>query len=491
MSEAEHVCLVGSVAPTWADATDLPDRCQFSVRSGIGSTLAQVEMWRSGSADRSMAMRVTRRNVLGGLASLAALSARPLRGFTSPKETPSDALSRRDEKPKLTVAMLDAHWDAMQDLVGAYADAQGIKIDTTPLSYDELYSQLNLALTQQAATFDVISLEDPWIPQFASFLTPLDASSDLMDVLVPVCASVSRYPPDALPCALPWLGDAQFFGMQSEWLNRAEVRPPATWDETVSTASDMSAAIDPESELSAFGMSTLNWQDLVRSYLPILQGYGKALVDEKTNVPQLDTPEALAAMEAFEALVQLSPPESSAVGEPTNVERFGSGQIAMMSNFWSSNLLASRLVEQKSATGPITISLQPAQPGVTPRTMTGIWLLGIPLGSALPDEAWAFFEWIVGNEAQGHFPERALPPVRIDAYTDPMLVDAVPELPGLLSMLQPARPRPRSPFYPQLEQLLGAELGNVVSGKKSGTQALKDANVAIREFLVREGVLEA
>jgi ABC-type glycerol-3-phosphate transport system substrate-binding protein len=58
-------------------------------------------------------------------------------------------------------------------------------------------------------------------------------------------------------------------------------------------------------------------------------------------------------------------------------------------------------------------------------------------------------------------------------------------------MLGAATPRSRSPFYPQLEQLVGAELQRAVSGDETGDVAMKNANVALREFLVREGVLTA
>jgi multiple sugar transport system substrate-binding protein len=428
--------------------------------------------------------------MLGGMASMTGALATPGRGVASPKGHAVDTVRRNDEKTTLTLSLLDAQWEAIEESVEAYAEERGIEIDAKPFAYDELYSELSIALTQQAPTFDVVSLEDPWIPQFASFLVPLEANSELTEAFVPVCESLSHFPADAGACAVPWIGDVQFFGMRSEWLVRAEAALPETWDETVATASEIAAGLQPESDRSAFALSTLTGNDLVRSFLPILQGYGKTLIDEQTSVPQLDTPEALAAIEVFGALAELIPLESSAAGELTNAQRFESGDVAMMSNFWSSNLLESLQVKQTGEAGPIDSVAQPAQPGIPRQTMTGVWLLGIPLGSAVPDEAWMFLQWLAGFETQRRLPERALPPVRVDVYLDEGLGETVPVLPQLLELLESATPRPRSPFYPQLEQLIGGELGLVLSGEKSGAHALKDANVAIREYLVREGVLE-
>jgi multiple sugar transport system substrate-binding protein len=438
-----------------------------------------------------MATTVSRRIVLGAAASLlgSPLASIPVAG--SPESGSRPSIEARSDELTLTVALHESHWTAIEKLADAYAEERGIVIEAKPLAYEELYNELSIALTQQATTFDIVSLEDPWVPQFATFLTPLDAPSDLLHAFVSVCEPLSRYPLDSPPCALPWLADIQIFGSRPEWLDRIEVEAPTTWDETLAAAVALTADIEPEPDSYAFAITTSSPNDLVRSFLPILHGFGKTLIDPETSVPQLDTPEALAAIDVLQALAQLSPAESSASGEPTNVQRFASGQVAMMSNFWSGDLLQWRLVGQASDAGPLDSAAQPAQPGVARQTMTGAWLVGVPLGSAAPDEAWMFVQWLTGFEIQRQLPERALPPARTDVYADEQLTANVPELESLWELLGLALSRPRSPFYPQLEQLLGAELGNVLSGEKTGAQGLKDANVAIREFLVREGVLEA
>jgi len=229
----------------------------------------------------------------------------------------------------------------------------------------------------------------------------------------------------------------------------------------------------------------------VESFLPVLRGFGKDLIDRETSVPQLDTDEALAAMQAFLELAAFSPVESAAVDAADNAERFGAGQISMMANFWSSDLLAARTLTSSVESGPLASTLQPAQPGVAHSAMTGVWLAGIPAGSLATETARAFLGWLTGVDLQGQLPGLNLSPVRIDVFQDPALASQFPDLPVLHEMLEQATSRPRSPFYPQLEQLVATELQRALAGEVSGEQAMKNANVALRQFLVREGVLTA
>jgi multiple sugar transport system substrate-binding protein len=437
-----------------------------------------------------MTPNLSRRRLLEAVALSAALVGVPRAANAAP-EMRREQSGSRQEQSTLSVAILDDHWAALEPYAKVYAETSGIEIEATPLAYEELYSQLSLALTQRAPTFDVVSLVDPWVPQFASFLSPIEIDSDLADSFVPVSLSVCRYPDDAQPCALPWLGEAQSFAFWSNWLGKFDLQTLETWDQVVETATTVAEQLDIEGDFAAFGMRTLTGHQLVESFDPVLHGYGVNLIDPDTSVPQLDTPEALAALEAFLTLAALSSEESSAAGAADNAQKFVSGAIAMMANVWSSDLLAAPNAEVLPDAGTLASTLQPAQSGVARKSMTGIWVAGIPVGSLAPDLARAFTTWMVSLEAQAVLPSVGLPPVRTEVLNDPALLDRFPDLTSVADLLERATPRPRSPFYPQLEQLVATELAKAVSGELAGVDALKNANVAIREFLVREGVLDA
>ena len=123
--------------------------------------------------------------------------------------------------------------------------------------------------------------------------------------------------------------------------------------------------------------------------------------------------------------------------------------------------------------------------------MSGIWLAAIPLGSERPMRARSFLQWLLSEPTQRSMVDVSLPPAMASIYEDDALIDARPYLPRLLDLLAGSTPRPRSPYYPQLELLLASELGAMRDGLQTGEDALRTANIAMREFLAREGVLEA
>ena len=390
----------------------------------------------------------------------------------------------------LAVAMLDVHADRLASVIDELTDEREREIEVTPFSYGELYSELSIALTQRSPKYDVVSLDDAWIPQFASFLTTVDLDGDMSDLIVPIAMKLSRYPDNADPCGHPWLGDSQFFATRPIWIAESGAAEPVTWDETVEAANSVNASLEAEQAIGGYAISTLSSQSLVESFLPVLRGCGTDLIDPETSVPQLDTPAALEAVTIFQQLANSGPTESAATGESSNIERFQIGDVAMMSNFWASSLLSTSEVETDRDSGPISCAMQPAQPGFERRSLSGVWIAGVPTGSEQPEQAITFLDWLLDSSTQRALLEVGLPPVLASHYGDGELVAAQPHLPELLDLLDRSTPRARSPYYVQLELLLATELEAMLEGVQSGQEAVRNANIAMREFLAREGVLE-
>lgn len=434
-------------------------------------------------------VRATRRAVLLGATATVGGAVFGMATTSGSRSTPLVRAADEDDRP-LSVALLASHAEQMEPLLDTVEESLGFEVETTALEYAELYSQLSLVLTQRAPTFDVVSLDDVWVPQFSTFLTPLKQTESYLSQVPEVVSALSSFPGESEPCCVPWFGNAQFFVSRPEWLARLGLESPTDWNETVEFAIKIGNAFGDE-ELAGFAIESLTPHQVVNSFLPILRGFGSELIDPQTMVPQIDTPEAIAAAEVFQALATLSPVESAATGEPTNTERFESGTVAMMANFWSSGVLASSSAEMEWKSGPIASTAQPAQQSVPRQTMTGAWLAAIPAGSLQAARAREFIDWLTSTRVQISLIGSLLPPANSAAYADDASIDAQPELPHLLELLAGSTPRPRSPYYPQLELLAATELMAMLAGELSAEEALRNANLAMRAFLAREGVLDA
>ena len=52
-----------------------------------------------------------------------------------------------------------------------------------------------------------------------------------------------------------------------------------------------------------------------------------------------------------------------------------------------------------------------------------------------------------------------------------------------------AVPRPRTPFYSGVEDIIGRYVSQAIAGQTPPDQALKQANQDVRDYLVRNGAL--
>lgn len=393
------------------------------------------------------------------------------------------------DSPSLSIAMLDRHWVDLQEAIDGYAHGRGISIRVDPLPLGALYETANLVLTQTGNAYDLMILPDQWIPQFASFLTPVSVPQAIETDYVPSAWQVARHPADGPTVGLPWSMEVQVFGMQNDLRSTLGISAPESWDDTLGVVTAIDALDSTATGGAGFGMRTSTSYDMFESFLPILRGYGRDLLDPATQIPRLDTAESVASLEMFLALARSSPAESSGIGEPTNVDRFVRGEIAMMSNLWSRHLLETDPIPVRSPAAGIDVRRQPAQPGVARGVLAGIWIAAIPLGSMNPEVALAFGHWLIDETMQRSMTDLHLLPVRQSMFPS--------ELPGgdqtaetWKQLAVAATPRLRSPYYAQVEQLVASEVGRALQGIVSPAEAMKQANLAVRAFLLREGVLD-
>ena len=102
---------------------------------------------------------------------------------------------------KLTIAAVQGVEDAgLKALAPMYKQQKGVDIQIVEAPYDDLYSKLVNAFKANDATYDLIMMDDPWMPKFGtdgslSDLAPLGLTQD-PDV-AQVVWDVGTWPPPA------------------------------------------------------------------------------------------------------------------------------------------------------------------------------------------------------------------------------------------------------------------------------------------------------
>ena len=286
----------------------------------------------------------------------------------------------------IVFALQDTDAPSFQPLIDDYAKANNVTIDAQQNPYATLQQKQILNLTQETGAYDVVEMDDPWIPQFAGgkFLMNLQELMDKKGIkvdedFIPELLALGDFPKGSGLRGIPCVGNVQVYAWRSDVLQDMEIEVPKTWDDVLAAAKAITEA-KSSSGLYGIGLRGQPGNPAATSFLPVLRGYGTDLFNDKWE-PQLDTPQALAALNTQLALAKLAPPGVENVGHADNGRNMYEGITAQSADIWPDLLLQIYDPKLSKVVGKVDIGGEPAQEGVKPANMTGNWLLGIPEGS--------------------------------------------------------------------------------------------------------------
>src|SRR3954470_1438900 len=444
-------------------------------------------------ANPTTVSRIDRRTILKGAA--ASVAATTL-GTVSKRSTFATPAYLQGSTFVFAITSDDA--PKVQPLLDDYQAANNVTIQLEQAPYTDIQAKMITNLTQGTGAYDVVSMDDPWMPQFAGgeFIMNIGELMDKRGIesdpdFVPELIALGDYPPGSGLRGIPWVGNVQVFAWRTDVLEELSLKaPPATWDDVLNYAKAITEAKSAD-DVYGIGIRGQAGNPAATSFLPVLRGYGTDLFDENWE-PQLETDAAMQAITTQLALAKLAPPGVETVMHADNGRNMSQGLTAQSADIWPDLLLQIYDPEQSKVVGKVDIGAEPAQEGVKPANMTGNWLLGIPEGSENVDAALDFILWFTAPEQQKRLLlEQNIPATRISVLEDPEAVKKFPFLPGLLAAGRNALPRPRTEYYNAAEAIYGRYVAEAIAGQISGEEAMKKSNQEIRDLMVREGVLSA
>ena len=115
----------------------------------------------------------------------------------------------------------------------------------------------------------------------------------------------------------------------------------------------------------------------------------------------------------------------------------------------------------------------------------GNWLIAIPRYSKNAEAAMDFLLWAMSPEQMKRSALRGNPPTRRSLFHDAELVAKNPAYPAQLRSLESSRPRPRTPYWNEIENAFGIFISKANSGELSAAEAMNQANAEIEKILQR------
>ncbi len=360
-----------------------------------------------------------------------------------------------------------------------------VKDETLPSSTDEQHQFYAINLDSRSVDFDVLSLDVIWVPEFAR----AGWLRDLTDVLPggernaffpgPIEAVTYR----GRMFAGPWYIDAGLLYYRKDLLKEYKRHVPKTWQELVDTAKYITQR---EKGLYGFIWQGKQYEGLVCNALEFIWSNGGEVL--KQGRPVLDSPQNAEALQFMRDLIaknEITPPlVTTAIEEPTR-HLFGTGKVLFMRNWpYAWNIFDK---EGSSVRGKVGVTALPSFPGHERASTLGGWQLGVNRYSRDPEAAEKLVRFLASPAVQKDLAlSVGYKPTRKALYRDADLLREQPFVAQLYRIFMKARPRPVTPYYPMITQVLQPEFSAVLAGIKAPGKALASAQKQVVHIMETE-----
>lgn len=402
--------------------------------------------------------------------------------------------------PTVTIASFSGpEADAISKLAPEFTKKTGIHIKFVKLSSNQLLSKEIISASGHHGTYDLLFINDPWMPILASgnYLYSLSHFHYKPKGFVKGAMQVVQWPPPSrynTPLkergksqkfyGLPVTGNVLMFFFKKKYAQKFNVNPKHwTWKEVNQVAK---AAYQPKKGEFGFVLRGSGGDPSVSDFTTVLWSFGGKFFN-KDWTSALDSPQAIAALKEWLKLYHLGPSGETSFGS-NEVGTYMKQKKAAMAFVWPSGW-ANQMDHQK-----IGISMVPG--GKTGGKLqqyptVGVWSLGIPKNAPHPKAAFRFMKWITAKQQQHQYAENGLDvPTRKSVILDPKLDKKYPYYASAYQSLQKGRMRPRTPGYPYVVQELGKQIVAAELGKKSPARAMKDAAKQIDQYMKEHGLVK-
>jgi multiple sugar transport system substrate-binding protein len=342
--------------------------------------------------------------------------------------------------------------------------------------YRDLYEGILAAGLSKTAPYDVVALDQVWVPAFANrkqLLSlkdqiPDDSRSDIMPSLL------DAFSFKATTWAMPHV-----LNVQSLYYNKGQLRaagfqdPPKTLEDWHTQMTALRSRVTPYTD------SWAQDEGLVSDFVRITAQFGGDLFDAGGKPLLLEQPAQRAAAFMRQLIDEhLVRADIAASNEPDAMRAFLSGGVAFTTNWnfvWGAmnDPAYSQIIGQGSV-APIPAAASTGKPAAS---VSGFLGLAVLANSAHQDLAVAWLRYLTSPEVQSQRTGEL--PIWTSLQNSADLRKANPEIGVFLSNLANARPRPKLVHYVEASSVLQRHLHDLVLGSASPSSAMAQAQAEL------------
>lgn len=420
---------------------------------------------------------------------------------------PLTASAQTDAKRYAGTQINVACWTApyakwLAEYVPEFEAQTGIKVNFETAAFPIYNQRADLELSTKGSAYDVLNITFIYVARWinAGWFTPLNEFID----------DQNRTPADwgkddFLPAAVAPFRDAkkQIYGLP--WLTEVSMSAASRGDLFKAAG----IAMPDTFEQLGTALKTVSGRDGVKgfvaennhglTFIPFLMGFGGKVFRGPPDdlLPQLDSPEAIAAADYYCGLIRSYSPEGAlSYNYDTALNSLIQGKV----NYTvMGNVYLSRLGEADSKVAKtVRFAMCPAGPaGRFPQVASHAW--GIPTGSKNKGAAWEFIRWAVSKQTANKLltergytslPRKSI--IESPEFTKRMTVNGQNLGELYVRTIDAANSGYMSyrtvHVYPQLNQLFSKTIERIVTGQASAAVGMREAQATAITELRRAGV---
>jgi multiple sugar transport system substrate-binding protein len=344
-----------------------------------------------------------------------------------------------------------------------------------------------------AGQYDIYLLDDPWVPQFGAAEVLEDLGAAGIDASnadwVKSMIDMGWWPPQTGPrvkgfetvtpklICVPFVGDLQTLTYRNDVYTDGA---PKTWDELIAKGKEGVAAGKIKYPIVFRGVTG---SPIVASWYPVFLSWGGEFFDDKWHVT-FNSDAGKASADFFVGTMkQNAPPGVVEFDSDQEGAAILSGEAGAIIQY-TGNAIKADDPKASKVVGKLDFGVVPKQ--VKAIAQLGIFIAGVPKSAPNKANAIAFLKWYVSAATQAKLAEAGSMPVLRSAF-------AVKD-PGnrlIPVCLQQADagvlPRPRTPDWAKVEELLGIELNKALQAGSGGGAALDAAAAKVTAYLKQAG----
>ncbi|MCZ4292000.1 ABC transporter substrate-binding protein [Hoeflea alexandrii] len=376
-----------------------------------------------------------------------------------------------------------------------------VQVTFDGVPYAELLAKMMLDATSPEPEYDVLLVDDPWVPQLAEIGALADLKGEKVSALTDAGYDWDDF--NAAPLAAgEWKGIQYAVPVRSNVLlrfyNRSlykaaglpEPTPAQTWDEFFSDAEKLVRDTNGDGNADVWAVDTYFVRDSLTPTIwqSILNANGGRLLDD-SGAPAFADEVGAKSLETHKRLLDYAPPGALGHGFSDSLQAFRQGLVANLFN-WGS-VYKSTAVDPKSTTLTVDeVGIQVLPVGdVQAGTHRGIWIAGIGSKTKNLEASWAFLQWLSSKQGEsinaslvGSFPARksTLTGAPAEPWLGPVYaaLQHAYEVAGDGGMW-----RIRSPKSDAAQQILADEVARGLASQASAEEALGVAAEKIAKAL--------